>query len=189
MSTEPYLSEIALFPFNFAPQGWAMCSGQLLPINQNQALFSLLGTTYGGNGQTTFALPDLRGRVPLGFGPDPAPGHDLGETGGSETTTLAVAHLPQHVHGIDASGLTATARCTNDAANQRSPTAGVPAVEAAGVTATYSNAVPDANMRGGAVAVGMTADVTGGGQAHENRQPYLVLTYCIALQGIFPSRN
>jgi len=93
----PYLSEIALFSFAFAPQGWATCSGQLLPINQNQALFSLLGTTYGGNGQTTFALPDLRGRVPMGFGPDPAPGHDMGETGGSGSVSMTVVDLAPQV--------------------------------------------------------------------------------------------
>jgi microcystin-dependent protein len=185
----PYLSEIALFAFGFAPQGWATCSGQLLPINQNQALFSLLGTTYGGNGQTTFALPDLRGRVPMGFGPDPAPGHDRGETGGSETATLAVAHLPQHVHVIDASGLTATAACTNGAANQRSPVGAIPAMEAAGVTAAYSNAPPDGTMKAGGVPIAMTTGVTGGGQPHANRQPYLALNYCIALQGVFPSPN
>jgi microcystin-dependent protein len=187
----PYLSQIALFAFNFAPKGWATCSGQLLPINQNQALFALLGTTYGGNGQTTFALPDLRGRVPMGFGQGTPSPYYLGETGGSETAPLDVTHLPSHVHGIDVSALTAaTARCTNTTADQRSPASGVPAIEAAGVTATYSSsATPDANMRTGAMAVTMTPDVAGGGQPHANLQPYLALTYCIALQGIFPSQN
>jgi microcystin-dependent protein len=185
----PFLSEIALFSFNFAPRGWAVCNGQLLPINQNQALFSLLGTTFGGNGQTTFALPDLRGHVPLGFGQGPAAAYFLGEAGGNESVSLAVGHLPQHVHPIDASGLTATAACTNGAANQRSPVAGIPAMEATGVTATYSSAAPDANMKGAAVAVTVTTASAGGGQAHDNRQPYLALTYCIALQGVFPSPN
>jgi microcystin-dependent protein len=190
MSIEPYLSEIALFPFNFAPKGWAMCNGQFLPINQNQALFSLLGTTYGGNGQTTFALPDLRGRVPLGFGQGPAATtYQLGEIGGSEAVTLGVPHLPAHAHAIDANALTATARCGSGQADQRSPSGGVPATEAAGVTATYSNSSPDANMRAGSVAVGTTSSATGGGQPHSNQQPYLALTYCIALQGVFPSRN
>ena len=187
--TEPFLSEIALFSFGFAPRGWATCSGQLLPINQNQALFSLLGTTYGGNGQTNFALPDLRGRVPLDFGQGAGSGYTLGQTGGAETVTLAAQELPPHVHAIDPTTLTATARCNSGVANQRGPVSGVPAMEAAGVTATYSNATPDANMRTGGVNAAMTAGVSDGGQAHENRQPYLGLTYCIALQGIFPSQN
>jgi microcystin-dependent protein len=185
----PYLSQIALFACNFAPKGWATCSGQLMPINQNQALFALLGTTYGGNGQTTFALPDLRGHVALGFGQGPGEAYFLGQTGGSESVTLAVSHLPQHGHAITATGLTATAKCRNTPADQRSPVLGLPAVEAAGVTATYSNALPDGTMRNGAVRVAMTAGMVGGGQPHENRQPYLALTYCIALQGIFPSQN
>jgi microcystin-dependent protein len=189
MSIDPYISEIALFPFNFAPKGWARCDGQLLPINQNQALFSLLGTTYGGNGQTNFALPDLRGRVPLGFGPSPGAAYVLGQNSGAEAVTLGVPTLPQHVHPIDASALTGTVRCGNTAANQRSPVGGVPAIETAGVTATYSSMAPDANMRAGTLSVATTSATTGGGQAHSNMQPYLVLNYCIALQGVFPSRN
>jgi len=186
---DPYLSEICLFSFHFAPRGWATCSGQLLPINQNQALFALLGTTYGGNGQTTFALPDLRGRVPMGFGPAPAPGHELGETGGSETVSLTVAQLPSHVHALDTSALAGTAACTNGAATQRSPAGAIPAMEATGLTAPYSDAAPDATMKSGTVAVDMTTSFTGGGQAHDNRQPFLTVTYCIALQGVFPSQN
>ena len=188
MANTPYISEIALFPFNFAPRGWAMCLGQLLPINQNQALFSLLGTTYGGNGQTTFALPDLRGRVPLGFGEGPSASYSLGEAGGAETVALGVQHLPPHAHAIDTNALTGTATCGNTAANRRSPDGGLPAIEAAGVTATYSSVAPDANMRAGAVTVATTSTASGGGQAHSNLQPFLVLTYCIALQGDFPSR-
>lgn len=183
--SEPFLSEIRLMSFAFAPRGWAQCNGQLLPINQNQALFSLLGTQYGGNGQTNFALPDLRGRVPLGF----ADSGLVGEKGGVEAVTLGVSHLPSHVHAIDASALTGTARCSNAAANQRTPAGSVPAIEAAGVTATYSNSSPDANMRAGSVAVGTTSSATGGGQPHSNQQPYLALTYCIALQGVFPSQS
>ena len=186
---DPFLSEIALFSFNFAPKGWATCSGQLLPINQNQALFALLGTTYGGNGQTTFALPDLRGRVPLDFGQGAGSSYTLGQTGGAETVTLIPQQLPSHVHPIDPNTLTATAKCNSGVANQRGPAAGVPAMEAAGVTATYSSAAPDANMRSGGVSPAMTATVAGGSQPHENRQQYLALTYCIALQGIFPSQN
>jgi microcystin-dependent protein len=182
---DPFLSEIALFSFGFAPKGWATCSGQILPINQNQALFSLLGTTYGGNGQTTFALPDLRGRVPLDFGN----GYTLGQTGGVETVTLVPQQLPSHVHAIDPTTLTGTSKCNSGVANQRGPAGGVPAMEAAGVTATYSSTTPDANMRSGGVTPSMTANVAGGSQPHENRQPYLALTYCIALQGVFPSQN
>jgi microcystin-dependent protein len=189
MSIEPYISELALFPFNFAPKGWALCHGQLLPINQNQALFALIGTTYGGNGQTTFALPDLRGRVPLGFGQGPATSYFPGERAGAEAITLSASNLPPHVHAIDPNALTGTARCSDAAADQRSPAAGVPAVEVAGVTATYSSDAPDSNMRAGSVNVATTSAMAGGGQPHGNMQPYLVLNYCIALQGIFPSRT
>lgn len=183
---EPYLSEIALFSFGNAPQGWALCSGQLLPIDQNQALFSLLGTTYGGDGRTNFALPDLRGRVPMHAGG----GHELGEAAGTETVTVSAAQMPAHSHTLDLSALTATARCTGGAANQLSPVGAVPAVEPTYATAVYSNAAPDANMNVSAVTKGgsIAAANTGGGQAHENRQPYLALNYCIAVQGIFPSQ-
>lgn len=187
MALDPYISELALFPFNFAPRGWAVCQGQLLPINQNQALFSLLGTVYGGDGRTTFALPDLRGRVPVGIHESSAT-YPLGQKAGVEAVALILQNIPAHAHTIDSNALTGTARCSNTAANQRSPAGGVPAVEAAGVTATYSSEPPDANMRAGAVTVAATSGVSGGGQPHENMQPYLVLTYCIALQGIFPSR-
>src|SRR3954452_12055014 len=121
----PYLSQIALFSFNFAPKGWALCNGQLLPIAQNQAVFALLGTTYGGNGQTTFALPDLRGRAPMGVGAN----HSLGEVGGTETVTLSVAQLPAHTHTLNIGGLTASARCKKGVASQRTPVAGLPAIE------------------------------------------------------------
>jgi microcystin-dependent protein len=185
--TEPFLSEIALFAFGFAPQGWALCNGQLLPINQNQALFSLLGTTYGGDGQTTFALPDLRGRVPIHVGG----GHVLGERAGAETVTLATTQIPAHTHALDLSALTATGRGTTAAASLRSPVSAVPAVEATHGTSIYSSAAPDANMSSGAVLLGggMTAASTGGGQAHTNLQPSLTLNYCIALQGFFPGPN
>jgi microcystin-dependent protein len=183
--TDPFLSEINLFSFNFAPRGWTMCAGQLLPINQNQALFALLGTTYGGNGLTTFALPDLRGRVPLGMGA----GHILGQIGGVEAVTLAITELPQHVHPIDPAAIAVTPKASSTNANQRSPVGGVPAVEAAGVTATYSNAASNGNMRTGGVTVALAAQATGGTQPHTNLQPFLVAAYCIALQGVFPSQN
>jgi microcystin-dependent protein len=186
MSNEPFLSEIQLFSFGFPPKGWAFCNGQILPISQNQALFALLGTTYGGNGQTTFALPDLRGRAPMHEGG----GHFLGESSGAETVTVATSQLPAHTHPIDVSGMTLTRRAQNAAANQRTPVDAVPAV-AAGPDLVYSQAAADANMSSAGVVISGTvvADNVGGGQAHENRQPFLALNYCIALVGIFPSQN
>jgi microcystin-dependent protein len=191
MSSQPLLSQIGVFAFGFAPKNWAVCAGQLLAIAQNQALFALLGTTYGGNGQTTFALPDLRGRVPLGFAQGPGlSNYGLGETGGSESAGLISSQLPAHTHAIDTSALTAAARCRNGVANQRTPVGNAPAIEAAGVTATFSNSAPDANMSGAAIAMGgtITAGTAGGGVPHVNTQPLLVLTYCICLNGIFPSQ-
>jgi microcystin-dependent protein len=189
---DPYLSEIALFSFDFPPRGWARCEGQLLPINQNQALFSLLGTTYGGDGRVTFALPDLRGRVPLGFGLGPGLGdYVLGQVGGSEAVTLGLTQMAQHTHAIDASAPTATMKCRNGAGNQRTPAGNVPAVEASGVTATYSNALEDASMSTSAIVMGgtITAASSGGNQPHSNVQPFLTLAFCIALVGTFPSPN
>jgi len=190
MSVDPYLSEIAVFSFGLLPRNWATCSGQLLPINQNQALFSLLGTTYGGDGRVTFALPDLRGRVPLGFGQGPGLGnYVLGQVGGSETVVLGVTQLPAHTHATSASGLTVTARCRNSAGDRQTPVGNVPSIEAAGVTATYSDALPDANMNSGAIAMDGVTAASGGSQPHANVQPSLALTFCIALQGVFPSQN
>jgi len=164
---EPFLSELRIFSFGFPPKGWAMCNGQLLPINQNQALFSLLGTTYGGNGQTNFALPDLRGRVPHHQGS----GHTLGESAGSESVTLNISQLPQHAHQVNASSAVADAI---------DPTGNIWANS--GKT-NYTNDAPNNAM--GATAISNV----GGSQAHENRMPFLVLNICIALQGIFPSQN
>jgi microcystin-dependent protein len=164
--SEPFLAEIKLVGFNFAPQGWALCNGQLLPINQNQALFSLLGTTYGGNGQTTFALPDLRGRTPIHVGS----GVSLGERAGTESHTLSVQELPGHTHAV---------RASQDAADSPIPQDNLLAA-ANGLYGPADALVP---LRTGTVAA------TGGSQAHPNMQPYLALHFCIALQGIFPSRN
>ena len=163
---EPFLSEIRIMSFNFPPKGWAFCNGQTLPINQNQALFALLGTTYGGNGQTTFQLPNLQGKVPIHFGA----GFTLGETAGSTAVTVNIQQLPQHTHFLMASN-------TN------------------GDTVTPENTVFGAvlNMYRGADSLvtinPQTVTPVGGSQPHDNTQPYTVLNFCIALQGIFPSQN
>ncbi|HXH02317.1 MAG TPA: tail fiber protein [Candidatus Competibacteraceae bacterium] len=164
---EPFLSEIRLMSFNFAPQGWALCNGQLLPINQNQALFSLLGTTYGGDGRVNFALPDLRGRTPIHAGS----GHTLGERGGEAFHTLDIDELPHHSHVLNASTAAAT-----------TPVAGN-AILANGGKDVYASPQSLVPMHPAAVSS------VGGSQAHENRQPFLTLSFCIALQGIFPSPN
>jgi microcystin-dependent protein len=171
--SEPFLSEIRIFGFNFAPQGWAMCNGQLLPINQNQALFSLLGTTYGGNGQTNFALPNLQGRAPNHFGG----GFNLGQAGGEMAHTLTTNELPTHLHTLTSNMAVVDA---NSNATQGVPTGNVWANT--GKT-QYSTAQPNAAMGPSAVTN------VGGSQPHQNMQPYLVLNFCIALQGIFPSQN
>lgn len=190
--SEPFLGMIITVPYNFAPLGWAFCNGQILPISQNTALFSLLGTTFGGDGITTFALPDLRGRVPVSSGQGPGlSSYVLGEISGSETTTLTTNQMPAHNHLITLNNLTATANARNTAGNSQTPVGSVPAVEAAGVTATYSNAGANATMAPGAITVTgtATAGVTGGGQPMSILSPFLVVNYCIALQGIYPSRN
>lgn len=169
--SEPFLAEIRIVGFNFAPRGWAFCDGQILPINQNQSLYSLLGTTYGGDGRTSFALPDLRSRTPLHKGG----GYTLGQKGGAETVTLTAAEIAAHTHAFKASSSLGN---TNTPASR--VLAAVPGAEfgyrdpeAATSTALRSGAVTNA----------------GGGQAHNNMQPYLTVAFCIALQGLFPSRN
>ncbi|MGR8981278.1 MAG: phage tail protein [Gammaproteobacteria bacterium] len=163
---EPFLSEIRIMSFGFAPKGWAQCNGQLLPINQNQALFSLLGTTFGGDGRVNFALPDLRTRVPIHFGD----GHTLGESAGERSHTLTAQEIPSHNH---------TLMATNTPAEMNVPTNAY--------LATVNNAyTAPANLTAMAAA---EVGNTGGSQPHENMQPYLSLNFCIALQGIFPSRN
>lgn len=171
--SEPFIGMIATFGFNFAPRGWAMCNGQLLPIAQNTALFSLLGTTYGGNGQTTFALPDLRGRVPIHFGQGPGlSNYDLGQVGGTETNTLTVNQMPAHSHP-------ATLHASTQPANDTLPTGNYLADGGAYQSATNTQ------MNAGAVTNGNS----GGNQPTPNIQPYLAINTCIALEGIFPSRN
>jgi microcystin-dependent protein len=165
---EPFLGSIILFAGNFAPRGWAFCNGQILVISQNTALFSLLGTTYGGDGQTTFALPDLRGRVPNHFGQGPGlSNYDLGQVGGVETVTLTSAQFPAHTHAQPA---------TNGEQTTNRPNAALPA--RGGVYANESDGS----------ALHPTSSV-GGGQPHDNLSPYLTLNYIIALEGIYPSRN
>jgi microcystin-dependent protein len=166
---EPFLGEIRIFSFNYAPprDGWAMCNGQFLPINQNQALFSLLGTTYGGNGQTTFALPDLRGQVPIMVGS----GHTQGEKGGAQAVTLTVSQLPTHTHVLSGTNTNGTAIIPTGNLLAGSPNQ----LYIAPQNLTALNAATVGN--------------TGGSQAHLNMQPFLVVTFGIALQGIFPSQN
>jgi len=184
---EPTLAEVRLFAGNFAPRGWAFCDGQLLPINQNQALFSLLGTIYGGDGRTTFGLPDLRGRVPLG--PRNGPGlssYREGQRGGVESVSLTNAELPSHRHGV-AMGLTLTRPASTTPSDSTLPIAS--AVPGATSMPAYSNAGANTQMLAGPIAGGVTLQASGGGQPHENRQPLLGLNYIIALQGLFPSRS
>lgn len=169
--SEPFLSEIKLVSFNFAPKGWALCNGQFLPINQNQALFALLGTTYGGNGQTTFALPNLRGRVPIHMGN----GHTLGEAAGSTAVTVNQQQMPQHTHILQATTTQALGG-TNSAAPSR-VLANSNFSFFWGSPASLQPFAPNSISN------------VGGSQAHNNMMPYLVLNFIIALQGIFPSRN
>jgi microcystin-dependent protein len=167
---DPFVAEIRIFPFNFAPRGWAWCDGQLMPLSQNTALFALLGTTYGGNGKSNFALPDLQGRAPMHPGQGPGLSlRDLGESGGSETVTLLQSEMPAHTHGAFASG--------RDGDNQNPGGAAV----AAGSTifAASSNLVDMAPQ---------SLAPAGGDAPHNNMQPYLTCYFCIALQGIFPPR-
>jgi microcystin-dependent protein len=163
---EPFLSEIRIMSFVFAPKGWALCNGQLLPINQNQALFSLLGTTFGGDGRVNFGLPDLRSRVPIHVGS----GHTLGERAGEQAVTLSIANLPTHTHVLKATSANATASTPSNSLGY-----------ARSGSQMYG---PAANL------VSMAPQCVGnvgGSQAHLNMQPFLTLSFCIALQGIFPS--
>ena len=179
---EPFLSEIKIFSFGYAPRGWAICTGQLLPINQNQALFALLGTTYGGNGQTNFALPNLQGRVPIHTNWNSFP---IGNAGGSTTVTISQQQLPTHNHVM--SGKAAQAALVGGAvpANTKSL---AQAIAATGNPPTPVN-IYSTTTTGLAALSPASITNTGGSQPHNNMMPYLVLNFCIALQGIFPSRN
>ena len=177
---EPFISQIEAFPFGFAPRGWAMCAGQLLPINQNQALFALIGTYYGGNGTTTFALPDLRGRIALAFGQGVGLStYTLAQNGGEETHTLTVAETPTHTHAINAAN-NGTTGGTNVPSGSVTLGAGYASEAGSPAVNVYSSASPTIAMG----SLGLA-----GGQAHENRMPNLALNYCIALQGVFPTQN
>ena len=170
--SEPFLAEIRIVGFNFAPRGWAFCDGQILPINQNQSLYSLIGTTYGGDGRTSFALPDLRSRTPVHRGD----GYQLGRKTGAETVTLTAAEIAAHTH---------TVKAYNGPANAFSPQNALWAEDTSQVVASYRDpeAAHTTALRSGSITNG------GGGQAHNNMQPYLTLSFCIALRGLFPSRN
>jgi len=167
--SDPFLGQVTMVGFNFAPRGWTLCQGQLLPISSNQALFSLLGTIYGGDGRTTFALPDLRGRTAIHWG---ANGINIGNKSGSPSVNLNVNQIPAHTHS-------ALMR-----ANTGMPTATDPTGNLLASAPFYQDQAPNVDMNAGAVSVGTT-----GGTAHENMQPFLTINYIIALQGTFPSRN
>jgi microcystin-dependent protein len=174
---DPFVAEIRIFPFNFAPKGWAWCDGQLMPLSQNTALFSLLGTTYGGNGKSNFALPDLQGRAPMHPGQGPGLSlHDLGETGGSETVTLLESEIPAHAHGIFASTNAA------DEEGTKQPAGGMPGAQQ-GSNQLYTALANSVSFSGNALAP------AGGDQPHNNLQPFLTFYFCIALQGVFPPRT
>ena len=170
---DPFVAEIRIFPFNFAPKGWAFCDGQLLPLSQNTALFSLLGTTYGGDGKSNFALPDMQGNAPMHPGQGPGLSlHDLGETGGSETVSLLESEIPSHSHGMSVS---------SQLGSDNQPSAQLFAMG------------DGINLYGTANALTAMADSAlapaGGDQPHNNMQPYLTLNFCIALQGVYPPRT
>jgi microcystin-dependent protein len=170
---DPFVAEIRIFPFNFAPKGWAWCDGQLLPLSQNTALFSLLGTTYGGNGKSNFALPDMMGRSPMH--PDQGPGlslHDLGESGGSDTVTLLESEIPGHLHNVNDSP---------EPGEVKIPTANT-------ISRSVGGNIYIAGTQTGPMHVASIA-ATGGSQPHNNLQPYLTTYFCIALQGVYPPRT
>jgi microcystin-dependent protein len=169
---EPFLSEIRIMSFVFAPKGWALCNGQLLPINQNQALFSLLGTTFGGDGRVNFGLPDLRGRTPIHVGS----GHTLGERGGEQAHTLSIAELPTHTHVLMGSSTGASTIAPQNSVLARGQASNGNPINYYDTTGTNLISMNPASITN-----------TGGSQAHLNMQPFLTLSFCIALQGIFPS--
>src|SRR3982750_610496 len=172
---DPFVAEIRIFPFNFAPKGWAFCDGQLMPLSQNTALFSLLGTTYGGDGKSNFALPDMQGNAPMHPGQGPGLSlHDLGETGGSQTVSLLESEIPSHPH---------TLNCLVPIGNRTTPVGNT--------IARVTGATPYLPPAGAALAMMAPQALApaGGDQPHNNMQPFLTLNFCIALQGVFPPRT
>ena len=192
---DEYLGTIKWFAFNFVPRGFMACNGQSLPISQNQALFALIGTTYGGNGTTTFNLPDFRGRVPVGMGQAPGAGtsYQAGQSGGQESVTLTRNEMPSHNHSGDTLSVSLHAADSN--ANQASPSGHVPARSGvsddrhfSGVD-SYTSAAPDATLSSDAIKVSGSVSPAGSGMAHDNMMPFLAGNVCICVQGIFPSRD
>src|ERR1700756_5671089 len=174
--SNPFLAEIRIFTGNFAPKGWALCDGQLMPISQNTALFSLLGTNYGGDGKSNFALPNLQGSAPMHPGQGPGLSlHDLGETGGSDTVTLVESEIPSHSHGLTAS---------NQAGTDQSPINEMFAGGVGGIN-LYADVPPASKVQ----LAGATVAPAGGDQPHNNLMPCLTLNFCIALQGVYPPRS
>jgi microcystin-dependent protein len=177
--SEPFVGEIKMFAGNFAPRGWALCDGQLLAISQHDALFSLLGTIYGGDGRTTFALPDLRGRAPMHFGHGPGlTSRTLGTRGGVEAVTLTDAQMPTHEHNV------ANFRASGNPADTVDP-----AGNSLGLADVYSLATPDVALSAGSVSADPNTGATGGNQGHSNMPPYLAVNFIIALFGVYPSRS
>ncbi len=179
--SEPFLSEIKVMAFNFPPKGWALCNGQLLPINQNQALFSLVGTTYGGDGRVNFGLPNLQGRVPIHAGN----GHTLGEAAGASAVTLSVANMPTHTHMLQGIPETPATNIGNSVGTSKTFAQGLVGLQGGGTAAVSLYGTPSNLVAMGA---GMVTNA-GGSQPHNNMMPSLVLNFCIALQGIFPNPN
>ncbi len=176
--SEPFLGEIKMFAGNFAPRGWALCDGQLLAISQNDALFALLGTIYGGDGRTTFALPDLRGRAPMHYGTGPGlTPRSLGRRGGVEAVTLTDAQMPTHVHNV------ANLRASGNPADTSDP-----AGNSLGLADVYSLVTPDVALNADSVSADPNTGATGGDQSHSNMPPFLAVNFIIALVGVFPSR-
>jgi microcystin-dependent protein len=182
MMSDPYLGQITVYPYTFPPSGWADCNGQLLPISQNTALFSLLGTTYGGDGRVSFGLPDLQGRIPVGQGQlVGGSNYEMGEIAGQENVTLGMQGLPLHSHGLSASTVNGTTNNPSDMIIATPQVGGgrAPATDKGNI---YNPGMPDTPLAGTSIGV------AGGSQAHNNIQPSLVLRYCIALGGVFPQR-
>lgn len=185
--SEPFLAEVKIFGFNFPPRGWAQCDGQILPINQNQSLFSLLGTTFGGDGRTSFALPDLRGRTPMHVGTSSAGNSAAwGQRAGEETHALTVQEMPSHDHGA-VQGLTASGRGAPPTVS--SPAGALPSNAAGGRRPVLPYGAPGTPAPGTTTLAGNSVGNAGSNQGHNNMQPFLALNFCIAIQGLFPPRN